>query len=310
MIEQPRPLRSSAPRIAMVALLGGLLIMVMKLGIFALTNSAAVLGDALESIVNLVASALAIGSTLYAARPADREHPYGHGKVEFVTAAAEGGLVALAGVGIAVESLRRLFFGAELRALTAGGAMLGGVALLLGALAVFVWQCGRRLHSPALVADGKHLLSDAATTVGVVIGLMLVHWTSIGWLDPAMGLMISVLIFYTGGRMILQSWGGLMDRIDEVDDADIRDILEGEKSAGAIVDFHKVRHRHSGGFHWVDLHIQLPPDMTVGEAHAVASRIEYRIEQHLGRADATAHIEPAGTQSGPQSAELTNESTS
>jgi cation diffusion facilitator family transporter len=290
---QPRDaLPGGARLVAARALMWGAVLMAMKFAIFALTNSAAVLSDALESIVNLVAAAVALASTWYAARPPDRDHPYGHGNVEFIAVAVEGLMVALAGALIAFEAVRRLVSGAEPRHLDVGVLLLAGVAVLLAILAGYVWRSGVRLESPTLVADGKHLLTDVVTTLGVVFGLLLVQLTGRPWLDPLLAIIVAVVIFFTGWRLICQSWRGLMDRIDDADDAAIRSILDDAVSRGDILGYHKVRHRHQGSFHWVDMHIHVPGELTVRAAHDVASALEYRIETHLGRANATAHIEP------------------
>jgi cation diffusion facilitator family transporter len=288
----PDPMARRAQRVAWIALVGGLAIMAAKLGVFAITNSAAVLSDALESIVNVLAAAMAAISTWYAAQPPDRLHPYGHGKVEFFAVGFEGVLIVVAGVGIILESVRRLITGGELADLTAGIWGLAVVNVAMAGLAAWVWRSGVKHDSATLVADGKHLATDVVTTLAVVGGLIAVRLTGLQWLDAAMAIAVAVLIFITGGRLMLESWRGLMDQIDLADDAIIRRILREEIAAGQIVSFHKLRHRHTGGYHWVDLHIQMPGEMTVREAHDRASRIEHRIEQSLGRADATAHIEP------------------
>jgi cation diffusion facilitator family transporter len=284
-----------AHRIALAALLGGLPIMGAKLGVFALTNSAAVLSDALESTVNVLAAGVAMLTTWYAAQPADRLHPYGHGKAEFFAVGFEGVLIIAAGAGIIVESIRRLMTGQQAHELTVGILLLAAINVVMALLAAWVWRAGVRLHSPTLIADGKHLATDVATTAGVVVGLIAVRLTGVLWLDAALAIAVAIVIFITGGRLMLESWRGLMDRLDPVDDAMIRRILDEEVASGQIVSYHKVRHRHTGGHHWVDLHLQVPGAMSVAEAHERASRIERRIEDSLGLADATAHVEPAGS---------------
>lgn len=289
----PDPLPSTkAQRVAWVALAIGAAIMAGKFAVFAATNSAAVLSDALESIVNLAAAAMAAICTWYAARPADREHPYGHGKIEFVAAGFEGAMIIFAGASIVIESVRRLLHGAEVAHLDAGIISLLALNLAMGGLAAYVFFAGRRMHSPTLLADGKHLWADVATTFGVILGLGLVKFTGKPWLDPALAILVAVAILVMGWKLVRDSLGGLLDRIDEADDQAIRAILDEEVAAGRILSYHKVRFRHTGAFHWVDLHLQVNAEMTVARAHDIASRIENRIEKHLGQADATAHIEP------------------
>ncbi len=276
-----------------MALFGGVIITGLKFGVFFLTNSAAAFSDAIESIINLVAAGVAIISTWYASRPPDREHPYGHGNIEFVAVGVEGAMIFFAGLTIAFESIRRLIRGAEVRELTLGAVLLAGIGLLAAGLAWFVIARGRALRSPTLLADGKHLFTDVISTIGVVIAMLLVQWTDIPWLDPVFALALAVLIFFTGARLLRSSWHGLMDRADEGDINAICRLLDEEVESGRIQSYHKVRMRHQGSYHWVDFHLQVASEMTIRDAHHLASTIEHRIEQFLGRANATAHIEPA-----------------
>ena len=294
MTDEASHLRTAAraQRIAWVALVVGVVIMALKFGVFFLTNSAAVLSDALESIVNLVTAGMAAVSTWYAAKPPDREHPYGHGKVEFVAVGFEGAMIIFAGAAIVFESVRRLIEGAHVQRLDLGAWALLAITIFMTAIGAYVFTAGRRLGSPTLIADGKHLLLDIFCTAGVIIGLMLVHTTGYLWLDPVIAIVVAVVVFVMGARLLRESWRGLLDEIDVGDDATIRAVLDEEKAAGHILGYHKVRHRHTGAFHWVDLHLQMDGEMPVRQAHEVATRIENRIEQRLGRADATAHIEP------------------
>lgn len=285
-------LPAAAQRVAVVALVGGLVTVGLKFLIFAFTNSAAVLGDALESVVNVAAAGMAVISTWYASRPADREHPYGHGKVEFVAVGVEGALVAAASVLIVIEAVRRLVVGAEVARLELGIPLLAGVTVMVAALGWYILRMGRKLSSPTLVADGKHLLADVFTSAGVLVGLLLVRATDRFWLDPVVAMAVAVVIFVTGWRLVLESWHGLMDRSDPETDAAIREVLDAQVRAGRILGYHKLRHRQTGSVHWVDMHLQVPGEMNVREAHDAASEIEHLIEQRLGRANATAHIEP------------------
>lgn len=279
-------------RVAVVVLVGVTAILGLKLGVFAITGSTAVLSDALESLVNITAAVLALFSVWYASRPADREHPYGHGKIEFVTAGVEGLLLLAAAAAIAVRAVGRLMHGGQIASIGTGMVALLGIAVLLGALAWYGLRQGRRLHSAALVADSRHLLVDVATTVGVAGALAVVKWTGWMWVDPAAAAALCVLVGWTAVGLLGRSLGGLLDRIDEADDAAIRSILDHEVAAGRIESYEKVRHRHQGAYHWVDMHLRFPPGMSVEQAHDRASRIEGKVERELGQANATAHIEP------------------
>lgn len=282
-------------RVVRVAIGAGVILVVAKFGVFFLTRSAAALSDALESIVNIVAAGVALYSLSLSNKPADREHPYGHGKAEFMAIAVEGGLVLFAGLAIIFESVRRLLSPPTLHRLDFGVVANVAIAGASAALALYVLRAARRLNNDVLLADGKHLLSDVLTTSGVIVGLILVRITGMVWIDAALALVLAVVILVTGWRLLGRSVDGLMDKTDPADFALVDGILADEQSAGHIRGRHKVRVRRNGPFRWVDMHIQVPPQMTVAESHALASRIEHRIEEALGRANATAHVEPHAT---------------
>lgn len=287
-------------RTAKYALLAGIAIALLKFGIFWLTQSVAVLGDGLESLINIAAGGVMLYSIWYSNRPADREHPYGHGKIEFLAVGLEGWLILVAGIVIVVEAVRRLLFSAvELTHLSTGLWLLGLILLLDGALAGYVWHAGRKYANAVLQADGKHLLTDVASTAAVLLGLILVHVTGYHWLDPVVAVLVAGAILGVSWRLLWQSFHGLMDRSDPHDQHAIQQILDDEVSRGHIRGYHKVRHRRTGPFRWVDMHLHVDGRMTIAEGHELASRIEGRIERHFGRANATAHLEPYDPQRHP-----------
>ncbi len=294
---QPDPHLPAIKRVALHSVMAAGAIMLLKLGVFALTNSAAVLSDALESIINVASASFLLYTIWLSNQPADRKHPYGHGKIEFMAIGLEAWLILIAGIVIAVEAVRRFISPVEVQKPTLGVWLLAGIGVACAAIAAYVWHAGRNYDNAALRAHGKHLMTDLASTVGVLIGLLLVRYTGKTWLDPLFAIVMAALILFASWKLMWQSIHGLMDRIDDKDDSEIRAILDDEVAAGEIMSYHKVRHRHSGSFHWVDMHLQFPAQMTVRDAHAIASRIEGRIEQHLGQANATSHVEPAPTAS-------------
>lgn len=279
-------------RVARHALLAGLVITALKFGAYLLTNSVAVLSDAFESIINLVAASFMLFAIHYANRPPDPDHPYGHGKMQFMAVGLEGWLILLAGGVIAFESVRRLVRGEAPENLDTGLIFIGFIALLVAALAWYVWRSGVRYQSAPLIADGKHLATDAVSTLGVLLGLILVKVTGLDWLDPVVAMVMAGLILGASWKLLWESIHGLMDRADPKDRRRIEAILDEAITAGEIRGYHKARHRHSGAFHWVDVHLQVDRHMTVAAAHALASRIEKRIEDILTPGNATAHIEP------------------
>jgi cation diffusion facilitator family transporter len=239
------------------------------------TGSTAVLSDALESIVNVVAAIFALGAIVFAARPADANHPYGHGKMEFFTAVFEGGLVAFAAVMILFEGIAALVRGPEVRRPDLGVAMIFGAGvgnLLLGAYLV---RTGRRTHSPALVADGKHVLSDFWTSAGVTLGLGLV-WLlgpEYVWIDPAMAIVVGALLCVAGVRLVRQAAGGLLDEEDPELLEGLASVLARMPVEGAI-EIHETRAIRSGARVHVDAHVVVPEFWTVERAHDEAESME------------------------------------
>lgn len=275
-----------------MGLIGTLAILTAKLVLWAVTDSSAVLADALESLANVAASLMALFAVWYASRPPDREHPYGHGNIEFIAATAEGLMVVAAGVLIAVQSVVRLIRGGEVTAIDAGVAGMAMIALMIVALGAYLTRRGKALHSEALLADGRHLMIDAVSTLAVMVALIVVRLTGWHWLDPVAAVVICIIALTIGMRLIWRGVHELLDRVDEDDLAEIEAILDQEIAAGRIVSYEKVRLRHHGPDHWVDMHLRFPPEATVAHAHAIASEIEGRIQQRFGPGNATAHIEP------------------
>ena len=278
---------------AVVGLVGTFLLFAAKLVLWGLTDSSAVLADALESLANIAASLMALFAVWYASRPPDREHPYGHGNIEFIAAATEGLMVVTAGLLIAAQSIVRLIRGGEVVAIDTGLIGLGIICIGLVALGSYLLNRGKALHSEALVADGRHLLVDAISTSAVIAALFVIRFTGWQWLDPVAAIVICVIALSVGGRLIWRGVHRLLDRVDEDDLAEVVAILDDEVAAGRIVSYEKVRLRHHGADHWVDMHLRFPPDTPVADAHAIASAIEGRIEQRFGPGNATAHLEPA-----------------
>ena len=281
-------------RVAIIGLIGTLILFTAKLVLWGVTDSSAVLADALESLANVAASVMALFAVWYASRPPDREHPYGHGNIEFVAAATEGLMVVAAGLVIAAQSIIRLVRGGQVMAIDTGLIGLAAICVGLVLLGSYMFRRGKALHSEALAADGRHLLIDAVSTLAVMAALVVVRFTGWQWLDPVAAIVICLIALSVGGRLIWRGVHGLLDRVDEDDLAEVEAILDHEVAAGHIVSYEKVRLRHHGADHWVDMHLRFPPETTVAHAHAIASAIEGRIEKRFGPGNATAHLEPAG----------------
>ena len=265
-----------------------------KFAAYWIVDSVAVLGDALESVINVMAAALLAYTMRVANRPPDDEHPYGHGKVEFLAIGAEGCMILLAGVVILVEATRRLLTDDGIREDRTGAGLIaiGIIAALTAALAIYALHAAKKYDSHNLMSHAKHLLTDVASTVAVFIGLALVKWTGEPKLDPVVAIIISLAILVTSWRLLWHSLDGLMDRRCPEDDAIIAGILDEAVATGQIRGYHKLRHRHQGTFHWVDMHLQVDEHLSVRESHELASKIERMIEKALGDGNATAHVEP------------------
>ena len=285
-------------RAALLALTVGVLLTGVKFAAYFLTGSAAVFSDAVEGIVNVAAAAFALYSIVLAHQPADANHPYGHGKVEFLSGGLEGGMILLAAAVASLKAADDLIRGTQLEfgRLDWGLALMALTLPVNGVVGWYLVRTGRRKGSVTLVADGHHLMTDAITSVVALAALAVVRFTGWRYADPIAAVLVSLYIARTGVRLLRQAVGGLMDRQDVEDEALLRRILDAHTGPAGkeprICGYHKLRHRHSGRYHWVDFHITVPADFNVDRGHRVASAIEYEIEQALGEGNATAHIEP------------------
>lgn len=263
---------------AVLALLTSFLVLGIKTYAYHLTGSVVVLSDALESIVNVITAILALLVLRYVSEPADEEHPYGHGKMEYFSAAFEGGLIAFAALLIGFEAVMALLEQKE-PSLMGEGAALIGLATALNWIAGFaILRIAKSHRSEALKASGNHLMSDVVTSVGAVIGLGLVHLTGLVWLDPALAIIIALQLGYTGYGIVRNSLGAL---IDEVDVKVIEEFAKSLRVAGIsdAIDVHHVRFIRSGFFHHVDAHVVLPEFWTVEKSHAVTLEMERQVRE-------------------------------
>jgi cation diffusion facilitator family transporter len=280
----------------LVSVVVGVALLAVKFVAYFLTGSTAIFSDAMESIVNVLASGFALYALFYAHRPADREHPYGHGKIEFLSASFEGGMIFLAAVVIAFRAVEAMARKPQLHAIGLGTLLMAAAMLVNGALGLWLIRAGRRHQSLTLEADGKHLMTDAVTSAAAVVALLIVKLT--GWwiVDPVFALLIAAYIVHTAVGLMRAGAAGLLDEQDLEDERLLKRILDGHIGpSGAdprICSYHKLRHRHSGRYHWVDFHLVVPATLTIDQGHALASAIEYEIEQALGEGNATAHVEP------------------
>lgn len=278
-------LNAARSRAITISLTAGVLILALKFGAWLLTGSAALLSDALESIVNVAASAFAMWSIRVAGEPPDADHPYGHGKAEYFSALAEGALIAVAAVLIIHTGVSRVLDPKPLTSLDAGLAVsvLASAGNLL--LGLFLVRAGRATDSIALEADGRHVLTDVYTTGGVLLGLATVRFTGWLWLDGAIACVVALGILRTAYSLVTRAVQGLMQQADHGLLEDIRAALE-EFRHPSWVSVHGLRAWRSGGFVHVDFHLVLPRSMPFEDVDAQVKRLEKLFaERYHGRAD-------------------------
>ena len=270
----------------------GLVIMGIKFAAYWLTGSAAILSDALESIINVVASSFALTAVVLAAKPPDRSHPYGHGKIEYLAVGFEGALILIAAVGIFLKAGRQLWQPQPLPALPLGLGLLLGASLINLVLGLTLITVGRRTDSITLVADGRHILTDVYTSAGVLVGLLLVWLTQQLWLDGATAILVGLNILYTGWKLLRQAFAGLLDESDTALLEQLAAILKAHRKSSWI-DIHQLRARRAGDRLFIDFHLILPRDFQLEEAHQEVKELEAIFRSHFhGQADVHIHIDP------------------
>lgn len=260
-------------RAALISLVVGAALLAVKYFAYLQTGSAAILSDALESIANVVAAMFAVGGLAYAGRPADRGHPYGHGKIEYFSAVFEGGLISFAAAMIAWYAVHAFLAGPELHRLDLGLVITLAAGLVNAALGWYLVRTGKRVYSIALVADGEHVLSDFKTSVGVVVGLLLVRVTGLAWLDPAAALVVGANLAWTGYRLVRHAAGGLLDEEDTALLTRLVVAFERARTPG-IIRIHRLRAIRSGRRTHVDAHLIVPEFWSVGRAHDAVEDFE------------------------------------
>lgn len=256
-----------------LSLIVGLVMLAGKWYAYILTGSAAILSDAAESVIHIIAVGFAVFSLWLSRQPPDRSHPYGHEKIVFFSAGIEGALIVFAALLIIYEAVENWIAGLAIENIGAGIVLVAAAAGINAALGLFLVSVGKKRGSLILVANGKHVLTDSWTSLGVIVGLLLTMWT--GWLpfDPIIAILVAFNIIWSGGKLIRQSIGGLMDEGDPKIEKEIRRILE-EETKKRNLRFHEVRYRYSGTSMWVEFHLLFPPETTIESAHWKATEIE------------------------------------
>jgi cation diffusion facilitator family transporter len=291
-IHAPLPERRHVVRAGVVSLVAGAGILAAKFAAWLITGSSAILADAAESIVNVVAAAVVTLGVVVASRPADADHPYGHGKAEFVSAALEAAMIVIAATLILVESAYAMWRGPELRDLGTGILVAGGAGAANLALGLYLLGVGRRERSAALAADGMHVLSDVLTTVGALGALALVRVSGFVLLDPLVGMAVGAHILRTGWKIMRRALAGLLDEADFPLLGTIAAELESARRA-EWVEIHQLRAWSSGAVKHVDLHLAVPRYFAVEDAHDLADDLQTRILKGIGGVgDVVVHLDP------------------
>ena len=276
---------------AWLSIAAAILTIGLKAGAWALTGSVGLLSDAAESVVNLVAAVVALIALKVAARPADKNHHFGHSKAEYFSAAVEGVMIFVAAVFILISATYRFVHPAPLEQLGIGIAISVVASAINGAVAFVLLRAGRQHRSATLTADGKHLLTDVWTSAGVVLGVGLVALT--GWerLDPIVAFAVGVNIIVTGWKLHAESVAGLMDvSWSKEDNARLAEVVRGHLSDD--VDVHALRTREAGHARYVEMHVLVPGEWTVLAGHDVVEEIEQAVMAEFEGCQVTIHLEP------------------
>lgn len=277
--------------IALWSIVVSLFVLALKVAAWRITGSVALYSDALESIVNVVAAAAALWAIRISHKPADTDHPFGHHKAEYLSAVLEGVLIVVAALLILAEVWRSWQNHAPLDQPWTGLAVNGAASVVNGVWAMVLIRNGRAQKSPALVADGQHIMTDVVTSVGVIAGLIGAVLT--GWqiLDPLLAVVVALNILYQGWHVIGASMNGLMDRaVDIPEHMRIRDIIS-THSRGAL-EVHDLKTRIAGRATFIEFHMVVDANMTVGESHVICDRIEDALKADIPSVRVIIHVEP------------------
>lgn len=263
---------------AILSLSFGVILLAFKFYAYHVTNSQSIFSDALESIVNVVAAIITVVVIIVANKPADEDHPYGHGKIESMASTFEGGAILLAGILIVIQAIQVFVHGAKVEEVDVGLAVVVGAGLVNGILGWFLHARGKRLYSEALKSSGIHLMTDTLTSVGVVVGLLLVKFTGMNWIDPVVAAIFGSMLVFAGGKILIRSGYILVDAHDAETLELIANLFEKHYRPG-VIQIHFTRVIRSGSYHHIDCHMVIPEFWTVLEAHDFSERFEKSIIQ-------------------------------
>ncbi len=275
-----------------ISLIGSLLILALKIHAARVAGSAALRSDALEGSVNVLAAAFGLGSVLFSERPADQDHPYGHGKIEYFAQAFEGGLISLAGFLILIDTVLRVIHQDPLQDLDQGLKLNVLAGFMNGILGFGIFLAGKKHHSQILISDGIHLLTDLLTTVILGVGLVLVIFTGWNWLDPLLALAVAGFLFRTGFKLVQESSNALLD----AQSPELVDRIVGflnEIPRRSVIAVHELKVQQFGRDKHVDLHVVVPEFLSIKDAHDESDRFAEDLMHKLGHHSIVhTHIDP------------------
>ena len=257
----------------LISLCVSIVLMLAKFVAYFLTNSNAILTDAAESIVNVLASSFAFYSIYLTTLPKDENHPYGHGKVEFFSAFLEGMLIGIAGVIIILKAVHDLIYPHQIKQLIDGAIIIGATGIVNLVVGLYLIKTGKQNKSITLEADGKHLLVDSISSAGLVLGIILIQLTKVWWMDGVISIFLGIYIIYNGYKLTRKSVGGLMDESNLELVKDIVHILQ-ENRASSWIDVHNLRVQQYGADVHVDCHVTLPYYFDLTRVHQEISNID------------------------------------
>lgn len=262
-----------------VVLVVGIFIMALKFFAYFITQSNAILTDALESVVNVVAGSFALYSVYYASLPKDENHPYGHGKIEFLSAGFEGGMITLAGAAMLIKGVFAFFKKEEIHEADTGAYLSAFAGLVNYIMGIYLVKKGKKFNSSLMIADGKHLISDTVSSIGLVLGLVLIYFTKINWIDYVITLIFGAFIIYTGIKLVAESITNLLDKADESKLQHLVEVLNKNRQEKWI-DIHNLRVLKYGSHLHVDCHITLPWYDTMEVSHNEVSAVEKLVREN------------------------------
>lgn len=258
-----------------------LILMVVKFAAYYFTHSVSILSDALESIVNVASGFIGLYGLYIAAKPRDRDHPYGHGKAEFISAAVEGTMILGAAIIIMYKAIQHLLYDIDLTQLDLGIWLIAATALVNYIVGSVCLRIGKRNDSLALTASGRHLQTDTYSTAAIIAGLVIVFLTGYKWIDSAVAIAVSFIIMYTGYRIVRRSIAGIMDEADEKLLQEMVKLLNHHRQVN-WVDLHNLRVIKYGSILHIDCHLTVPWYLNVHEAHREIDKLSGPVKQKFG----------------------------